>query len=90
MLGVVHEWRHGLGKRGYQGFCDDSTKALELKSVTMEEGVSKNIKYCVTSYMDDSLSAAPLLLSILVPYTKLKWTGFVEIIEWYQSDYDLL
>ncbi len=27
-----------LGGRGYQGFCDDSTKALVTKSVTMGEG----------------------------------------------------
>jgi hypothetical protein len=33
-----------LGGRGYQGFCDDSTKALVIKSVTMGEGVSKIIK----------------------------------------------
>ena len=38
-----------LWGRGYQGFCDDSTKALVLKSVTMGEGVSKIIKNCVTS-----------------------------------------
>ncbi len=40
--GVVHKWRHGLKGRGYQGFCDDSTKALVIKSATMGEGVSKN------------------------------------------------
>ncbi len=46
-----------LGERGYQRFCDDSTKALLLKSVTKGGGVnvSKNIKYCVTSFMDDPL-----------------------------------
>jgi hypothetical protein len=27
--------------RGYQGFCDNSTKALLLKSVTMGEGYKK-------------------------------------------------
>jgi hypothetical protein len=31
-----------LGGRGYQGFCDDSTKALVMKSVTMGEGGVKN------------------------------------------------
>ena len=28
---VVHKWRHG------QGFCDENTKALVIKSVTIEE-----------------------------------------------------
>ena len=42
-----------LGGRGYQGFCDNSTKALVLKTVTMGEGVSKSIKNCVTMFMDD-------------------------------------
>ena len=42
-----------LGGKGYQGFCDDSTKALVLKSITMEgEGVSKIIINYVTSFMD--------------------------------------
>jgi hypothetical protein len=31
-----------LGGRGYQGFCDDSTKALVLKSVTIGGGGVKN------------------------------------------------
>ena len=38
LLEVVHEWRHGLRRRG-QWFCDESAKAWVLKSVTMEEGV---------------------------------------------------
>jgi hypothetical protein len=42
-----------IGGRGYQGFCDNSIKALVLKSVTMGGGVSKIIKYYVTSFMDD-------------------------------------
>jgi hypothetical protein len=31
-----------LGGRGYQGFCDNSTKALLIKSVTMGGGGVKN------------------------------------------------
>ncbi len=31
-----------LGGRGYQEFCDNSTKALLIKSVTMGEGGVKN------------------------------------------------
>ncbi len=42
-----------LGERVYQGFCDNSTKAFVLKSVTMGEWASKIINYCVTSCMDD-------------------------------------
>jgi hypothetical protein len=30
-----------LGGRGYQGFCDNSTKASVIKSVTMGEGSRK-------------------------------------------------
>ena len=43
----------GLGGRGPKGFCEDSTKAIVLKSVTMGGGVSKNFKNGVTSFMDD-------------------------------------
>jgi hypothetical protein len=43
-----------LGGMGYQGFCDYSAKALVLKSVTMGEGVSKIINYCMMSFMDIS------------------------------------
>ena len=40
-----------LGGRGYQGFCDDSTKALVLKSVTMGGGGVKNYqKLCDVIY----------------------------------------
>lgn len=41
---------------GYKGFCEDSDKVLFLKSVTLEKGVSKIIKNCMTSIMNDSLS----------------------------------
>ena len=34
---VVNKWSHGL-RKGFQGFCDDSTKALVSKSVTLGEG----------------------------------------------------
>ncbi len=40
----------GGGSRGYQGFCDDSSEALVLKSVTIGGG---GVKYCVTSFMND-------------------------------------
>ena len=43
-LGIVRKWRHRLRGRGYKGFCDDSTEALELKSVMMGEEVSKIVK----------------------------------------------
>ena len=36
-----------------QGFCDDSTKALVLKTVTMGEEVSKIVRNCMTSFMHD-------------------------------------
>ncbi len=45
-----------LGGKGYQGFCDDSTRVIVLKSVTIGKGVLKNIKYCVTSFMDDPIT----------------------------------
>ena len=38
---------------GGQVFCDDSTKALVIKCVTMGEWVSKIVRNCVTSFMDD-------------------------------------
>ena len=40
-------------EEGFQGFFDDSTKALELRGVTMEEGVSEIVQNCVTSFMDE-------------------------------------
>ncbi len=43
-----------IGGRGYQGFCDNSIKALLLKSVTTGgRGVKKLSKNCVTLFMDD-------------------------------------
>ena len=36
---------------GYQGFCDDITKALVLKSMTMGEGVSKNYQKIVRRHL---------------------------------------
>ncbi len=36
IFGVIHKWRYSLEG---QGFCDSSTKALVIKSVTMGEGV---------------------------------------------------
>ena len=40
---------------GSQGFCVNCTKVSIIKSVTMGEGGSKNVIYCVTSFMDDPL-----------------------------------
>jgi hypothetical protein len=37
---------------GSQGFSDNSTKALGIKSVTKGRG-AKNIQNCMTSFMDD-------------------------------------
>ena len=44
-----------LGGGGGQGFCDDSTKVLVIKRVTMGELVPKIVPNCVTSFifMDD-------------------------------------
>jgi hypothetical protein len=52
-FGAVHNDVTALGGRGYQEFCDKSTKVLLLKGVTMGVGVSKIIENCVTSFMDD-------------------------------------
>ncbi len=41
-IGPVDKWRHGFRGRGYQGFCDNSTRALALKSVTIGGGGVKN------------------------------------------------
>ena len=38
---------------GGQGFCDDSTRALVMKSVTMGEKGLNIFQNCVTSFMDD-------------------------------------
>ncbi len=44
--------------RGYQGFCDNNTKASVIKSVTIGGGEVKNVtSNCVTSFMDDPLNA---------------------------------
>ncbi len=44
-LGVVHNIRHGFRGEGCQGFCDNSTKALVMKNLTMGEWVSKKSKF---------------------------------------------
>ena len=38
---------------GIQGFCDDKSKALVMKRVTMGGGEVKIVQICVTSLMDD-------------------------------------
>ena len=44
------------GEGGGYGFCDDRTKALVIKHVTMGGGGGpKNVQNCVTSLMDDPL-----------------------------------
>ena len=52
---------------GSRNFCDVSTKALEIKRVTMWEGV-KICPNCVTSFMDDPIT------KIWNKKTKNKWT----------------
>jgi hypothetical protein len=65
-LGVVRKFRHGLkGEGGGQGFYDISPKASVSKSVTMEDGSSKYVQNCVTSFMNDPLAS-------LVNLTKLQ------------------
>ena len=48
---------------GGQGFCDDSTKTLVVKRVTMEGGVSKIVQNCVTSFMDNPLAYSVVLFN---------------------------
>ncbi len=43
--GVVQKWRHDFRGRGCEWFCDDSTKALVMKSVTMGRGCQKWFKF---------------------------------------------
>ncbi len=50
--GAVLKRRHGIGGRGYQGFCDKSTRALVLNAWRWGIGVWKIIKNCVMSFMD--------------------------------------
>ena len=38
---------------GGQGFCDNITKALVIKCLTIGGGGSKMVHNCVTSFMDD-------------------------------------
>ena len=38
---------------GGQAFCDHITKVIVIKSMSMEGGGPKNVKKCVTSFMDD-------------------------------------
>ena len=40
---------------GDQGFCDNSTRALVIKRMTMGGGGSKIVQNCVMSSMDDPL-----------------------------------
>ncbi len=58
-LGAVHKQRHGLRGEGVSMILwqqyNSTDKSLIAKSVTMGEEVSKNIKNCVTSFMDDPL-----------------------------------
>jgi hypothetical protein len=60
-----------VGRRGYQGLCDNITKALLLKSVTMGEGVSKIIQNCVTSFMDDPKKSFTSVLSYILFLRKI-------------------
>ncbi len=51
-----------------QGFFDNITKASVIKSVTMGEGVSKNVQICVVSFMDDpyKVSKVPFPNSVVI------------------------
>ena len=63
-----------LGGRGYQGFCDDSTKALVLKSVTMGGGGVKNYQKLRDVIYGRTLMDEPLWTN---PYGRpLKWYRF--------------
>ncbi len=42
-----------LGQGGGLGFCDNSTTALVIKCVTKGERVSRVVKNCARSFMDD-------------------------------------
>ena len=42
-----------LGGEGGQGLCNDSTKALVIKCMTMGRGGSKIVQNCVTSLLND-------------------------------------
>ncbi len=42
---AVYKWRHGLRGRGYQGFCDNSTYAFVLNSVTVALAIRWGFRY---------------------------------------------
>ncbi len=65
-LGVVHKWRHALGGRGCQGFCDNITNALVMKSVTMGGGGVKN-----NSNLHDVIYGWPLKRSREPPVARI-------------------
>ena len=56
-----------------QGFCDDCTKALVLKTLTKGR-VSKNVINCVTSFMDDLIVRAVRIFSFFVHRRRYLYT----------------
>jgi hypothetical protein len=59
---------------GVQGFCDKSTIALVIKSVTMGVGGSKRSKFA--SFMDDPLGSLLLFFTFLsIPYLLISRNG---------------
>jgi len=54
-LGAVHKWRHCPRGKGVKDIVIWQYRGILLKSATMGGGVSKLLKNCVTSFMDDPL-----------------------------------
>ena len=52
--------------RGGQGFCDNSTKALVINTVTMGEGGSKIVQNCMTLFMDEPLNYVETLSKMIL------------------------
>ncbi len=64
-LWAVHKWRHSLRGEGYLGFCDNSTKALLLKRVTIGKGGVKSYqKLCDVIHGQPLISIKILIFSV--------------------------
>ncbi len=66
--GAVHKWRHGLRGRGFQGFCDNSTKVLLIESMTMGRGGVKNYQK-----LRDVIYGRPLVQIYLATTALMRW-----------------
>ncbi len=69
LLMAVHKWCKDFGREGFKRLCDDSTKVLALKGVTMGERVSKiKIKvawrhlWMISKYLDKNKSKVKNIL----------------------------